>query len=96
MELYAIFRRSGWSTDELGEADARSNTELEKRADYVRKIRSYLLEEADGRVGAICLYLAEDENAVLEHARSAGLPVDEVVKVLAIDVKRPDPALETA
>ncbi|HVM01491.1 MAG TPA: nickel-binding protein [Acidimicrobiales bacterium] len=94
MDLYAIFRRSGWAPNELGDADARSNEELEKRTEHVRKIRSYVLEEPDGRVGAICLYLAENREAIFEHARSAGLPVDEVVKVLAIDVKRPDPELE--
>lgn len=96
MDYYAIFRRSGWAPDELLAADARSNQELAKLADRVRKVRSYILEEPDGRVGAICLYQAENPDVVFQHARAAGLPVDEVVKVTAIDVKRPDPEISTA
>lgn len=92
MDLYVIFRRSGWDPSELEAADARSNAELDKR-DTVRKIRSYVLEEPDGRVGTLCLYQATGPEAVLEHARAADLPCDEVVRVGAIDVKRPDPDL---
>lgn len=95
MDLYAIFRRNGWNWSEVEAADDRSNTELEQRSDTVRKIRSYLLEEPNGRVGAICLYQATSPEAVREHAAAAGLPCDEVVRVAAIDVKRPDPELAT-
>lgn len=41
--------------------------------------------------GTICLYQATSPEAVREHAEAAGLPCDEVVRVAAIDVKRPDP-----
>jgi hypothetical protein len=93
MNLYAIFRRSGWSPDELEAADARSNEELARRSDQLRKIRSYVLEEADGRVGTICMYQATSPEAVMEHAKAANLPCDEIVRITAIDVHRPDPDL---
>lgn len=96
MELYAIFRRSGWTPDEGEAVDARSNAELERRAGDVRKIRSYVLDEPGGRMGAICLYQASSPEAIREHARAADLPVDDIVKVSAIDVHRPDPELPAA
>ncbi|NDL60840.1 nickel-binding protein [Phytoactinopolyspora mesophila] len=95
MNLYMIFRRSGWDPSELEAADARSNTEAGKRDD-VRKIRSYVLDEPDGRVGTLCLYQATDPEALLEHARAADLPCDEVVRVTAIDVMRKDPELSAS
>ena len=58
MNLYAIFRRDGFDPNEIDADDQRSNAELERRADKVRKIRSYVLEEPGGRLGAICLYEA--------------------------------------
>lgn len=93
MEYYAIFRRNAFEPDDLQAADARSNAELERRADRVRKIRSYVLDEADGRVGTLCLYEAESPEAIREHAQAADLPVDEIVPIGTIDVHRPDPEL---
>ena len=96
MDLYAIFRRNGWDPSEVAEADARSNAEAEKRNGSIRKIRSYVLQEPNGRLGTICLYEAVSPEALVDHARAAGLPCDEVVRVVAIDVKQPDPVLATA
>lgn len=96
MDLYAIFRRNGWDPSEVEAADARSNAELEKRSDTVRKIRTYVLEEPNGRLGTICLYEAVDPEAIMDHAKAADMPCDEVVRVVAIDVKNPDPVLATA
>ncbi|SNR59732.1 Protein of unknown function [Haloechinothrix alba] len=94
MDLYVIFRRSGWGSQaELAAADARSNAEADKRNDTVRKIRSYLLEEPDGRLGTLCLYQATGPEALLEHAEAADLPCDEAVRISAIDIHRPDPEL---
>lgn len=95
MDLYAIVRRSGWTPDKSEDLDARSNAELERRSENVRKVRSYILDEPEGRVGAICLYQATSPEAIREHARAAGLPVDDIVKVSAIDVHRPDPEILT-
>lgn len=96
MEFYAIFRRNGWDPSEVEAADARSNAEAEKLGGTVRKIRSYVLEEPNGRLGTICLYEAVGPEAVVDHARAANLPCDEVVRVVAIDVKNPDPDLTPA
>jgi len=96
MDLYAIFRRNGWNPSEVEAADARSNAELEKRSDTVRKIRTYVLEEPNGRLGTICMYEAVSPEAIMDHAKAADLPCDEVVRVVAIDVKNPDPVLTTA
>jgi hypothetical protein len=96
MDLYAIFRRNGWDPSEVEAADARSNAELEKRSDTVRKIRTYVLEEPNGRLGTICMYEAVSPEAIMDHAKAADLPCDEVVRVVAIDVKNPDPVFTTA
>lgn len=96
MNLYAIFRRGGFSPEELDVADGRSNAEADRRSDTLRKIRSYVLDEPDGRVGTICLYQATSADAIAEHARAADLPCDEIVEVTAIDVRRPDPDLAKA
>lgn len=96
MDLYAIFRRNGWDPSEIEAADARSNAEAEKLGGTVRKIRSYVLQEPNGRLGTICLYEAVSPEALMDHAKAADLPCDEAVRVVAIDVKNPDPVLTTA
>jgi len=95
MDLYAIMRRNVTTSDELAAVDARSTAELDKRADRVRKIRTYVIAEPDGRLGTICIYEATSPAAIYEHGTAANLPVDEIMKVAAIDVKRPDPQLAT-
>lgn len=96
MNLYAIFRRNGWDPSEVEAADARSNAEAAKSGGTVRKIRSYVLEEPNGRLGTICLYEAVNPEAIMIHAKAADLPCDEVVRVVAIDVRNPDPVLAPA
>jgi hypothetical protein len=96
MDLYAIFRRNGWDPSEIEAADARSNAEAEKLGGTVRKIRSYVLQEPSGRLGSICLYEAASPEALVDHAKAADLPCDEVVRVVAIDVKNPDPEFTMA
>jgi thiamine biosynthesis protein ThiC len=93
MDTYVILRRSGWrSPEELGEAAERS-TQVgnEEMSDDIRWIRSYVLEEAGGSVGTVCIYQATSEEAIREHASRADLPVDEVIKVLDTVLVRPDP-----
>jgi Protein of unknown function (DUF4242) len=90
MDLYVILRRSGWrSPEELEEAAKRSSQVGDERGD-VRWIRSYVLEESDG-LGTVCIYEGESEQAIREHATDAGLPVNEVIKVVDTVVVRPDP-----
>jgi hypothetical protein len=98
MELYAILRRSGWrSGAELEEAAARSTkVGNEDMPDEVRWIRSYVLAEDDGTVGTVCIYEGVSKEAVLEHAKRADLPADEVIVVADTVIVRPDPAPATA
>jgi hypothetical protein len=96
MNTYAIVRRGICTPDELPQVDARSRAELERRSGQVRKIRSYLLTEPDGRVGTICIYQATGPEAIHEHGRAARVAVDEVIPLAAIDVQRPDPESVTA
>jgi sporulation protein YlmC with PRC-barrel domain len=96
MELFVIRRRQGWRTpEELQAAAERSTQEGERRGD-VRWIRSYVVQEDDGQLGTVCIYEAESEDAIRGHAKDAGLPADEVVKVADTVIVRPDPQPATA
>jgi hypothetical protein len=93
VDTYVILRRGGWKDGpELAEAAARSTAEGEKMSDDIAWIRSYVLEERDGRVGTVCIYQA----AIRRHAGDALLPVDEIVKVADTVLVRPDPVPATA
>jgi sporulation protein YlmC with PRC-barrel domain len=97
METYVILRRNGWRTaDDLREAAERSAIEGERMPDDIAWIRSYVLEERDGRVGTVCIYQASSPEAIRRHAGEALLPVDEIVKVVDTVVVRPDPVATTA
>ena len=93
METYVIMRRDGWrSPDELQQAAARSTAEGDRMPDDVRWVRSYVLAEADGGLGTVCIYQASGPDAIRAHAYRAGLPVDEIVAVADTVIVRPDPA----
>ena len=97
MKTYVILRRRGWRTgDELREAAGRSTAEGERMPDDIRWIRSYVTAEPDGSVGTVCIYQASSPEAIREHAKRAGLPVDEIVEVADTVIVRPDPAAVTA
>jgi hypothetical protein len=72
MELYAICRPGAWANlEELGAAAEKSarvgNAEM---SDRVRWIRTYIVEESDGRLGTVCIYQARDGESVCGHAIS--------------------------
>jgi hypothetical protein len=94
MDLYVIRRPSAWSTPaELQAVAARSGKiGNEEMADRVRWIRSYVVKEADGKLGSFCIYEARDPEAIREHARRVGMPGDQVFPVLDTVVVRDDPA----
>ena len=98
MDTYVILRRSGWSSpEELQEAAARSSqVGDEEMSDDIRWIRSYVLEEDSGSVGTVCVYQATSPDKVREHASRAGLPADEVIKVVDTVLVRPDPGAAAA
>jgi thiamine biosynthesis protein ThiC len=93
MKTYVILRRNGWRTGEdLQEAAARS-TQVgdEEMSEDIRWIRSYVLAEADGSVGTVCIYQASSPEAIREHASRADLPADEIIEVADTVLVRPDP-----
>ena len=93
MDLYVILRRNGWKTGaDLEEAAQRSTVEGDKDGSGVRWIRSYVLAEANGSVGTVCIYEAESPEAIRAHAAAADLPADEIIPVADTVVVRPDPA----
>jgi hypothetical protein len=59
--------------------------------DRVRWIRSYVVKEADGRLGSFCIYQAKDPESIREHARRVGMPGDEIFPVVNTVVIRNDP-----
>lgn len=92
MNLYVIARRNGWATaDDLKEAAARSAAEGDKEGSGVRWIRSYVVQETSGELGTICIYEAEDPEALRRHAGAVPMPADEIMPVVDTVLVRPDP-----
>jgi hypothetical protein len=92
MDLFTIRRRSNWSdTAELEATAAKSSAEGEKMSDEVRWIRSYVVEEPDGKLGTVCLYEAVSPEAIRRHAGNTGMSADEIFKVADTVVVREDP-----
>ena len=76
----------------LQEAAARSTrVGNEEMPDDVRWIRSYVLDEGGASVGMVCVYEATGPEAIRRHAARAGLPVDEIIRVVDTVVMRADP-----
>lgn len=93
MDTYVILRRGAWaSPQELSEAAGRSKSVGdEQMSEDIRWIRSYVLEEPDGRVGTVCIYQATSPEAIREHASRAALAADEIIPVADTVVIRDDP-----
>jgi len=93
MDLYVIRRPSAWANlPELEAAGAKSaKIGNEEMPDRVRWIRSYVVKEADGRLGSFCIYQAKDTESIREHARRVGMPGDEIFPVVNTVVIRDDP-----
>ena len=92
MELYGIRRRSAWAdAADLEAAGGRSMAEGDKPDSGVRWIRSYVLQEDDGRLGSYCIYEAESPDAIRAHAEASGFGADEIHVVVDTFVVREDP-----
>ena len=93
MELYAIRRPNAWaSIPELEAIGAKSaKVGNEEMPDRVRWIRSYIVKEANGRLGSFCIYQAKDPESIREHARRVGMPGDEIFPVVNTVVILNDP-----
>jgi hypothetical protein len=98
MDLYVIRRPSAWANlQELEAAGARSaKVGNEEMSDCVRWIRSYVVKEADGRIGSFCIYQARDPESIREHAKRVGMPGDQIFPVVTTVVIRDDPAEASA
>ena len=69
MDLYVIRRRSNWdSSEDLEATAAKSTAEGEKMSDEVRWIRTYVVEEDDGKLGTVCIYEGTSAEAIRRHA----------------------------
>ena len=98
MKLYVIRRPSGWRTlEELQTGAARSaQVGDEEMSDDIRWIRSYVVHEADGGLGTVCIYEASSPEKIREHAARADVPAAEIVEVADTLVVRPDPVAVAA
>ncbi len=93
MDLFMIRRNEGWRTPGELEAAAHRSTEVAESdfPDSIRWIRSYVVAEANGDLGTVCIYEAADEDAVRAHAAGVGMPADEVLPIVDTVIVRPDP-----
>ncbi len=92
MDLYVIRRRSNWdSSEDLEATAAKSTAEGEKMSDEVRWIRTYVVEEDDGKLGTLCIYEGTSAEAIRRHADNTGMSADEITKVADTVIVRDDP-----
>lgn len=92
MDLYIIRRRGVWANEEeLKVTNEKSVQVGEDMAERLRWIRSYAVTEEDGRIGSVCIYEAQDPDAIREHGRRIGAPSEDFQVVRGAVVKRPDP-----
>jgi hypothetical protein len=97
MDLYIIRRRSNWTDAAALEVSAaKSTAEGEKMSDEVRWIRSYVVEETDGKLGTVCVYQGVSPEAIRRHAENSGMSADEITKVADTVIVREDPVAATA
>jgi hypothetical protein len=93
MDMYVIRRPSAWANlGELEKAGAKSaRIGNEEMPDRIRWIRSYVVHEADGRIGTVCIYQARDPESIKEHAARVGMPAAEILPIADTVVVRADP-----
>ena len=89
MKRYVIERElpgiGGLNREQLKEAAAVSNAALEKLAGKVQWVESFVVDDK-----TFCIYLADSEADVQEHARLSGFPANKVTEVSTVI----DPATE--
>jgi len=80
MKKYVIERdipgAGGMSSQELAAASRTSNETLAAMAPAIQWQHSYVAGDK-----TFCIYLAEDERAILEHARRSGFPANRITEV---------------
>lgn len=93
MQTFVIMRRGAWKeeSDLQDAAEESRRVADEEMPGQVKWIRSYVLDEEDGTLGTVCIYQAEDADALMEHAQRAGLAADEILAVADTVIVRDDP-----
>lgn len=92
MQLYHIRRPRLWANaEELAATSAKSEQVLGEMSDRLRWIRTYVLKEADGSLGCVCMFEAADEEAIREHGRRIGKTDMEIRPVQDTAIVNPDP-----
>lgn len=83
MKRYVIERElpgiGGFGSDQLKEAAAVSNAALAKLAGKVQWVESFVVDDQ-----TFCVYLAESEEAVRDHARLSGFPATRIREVKTV------------
>jgi hypothetical protein len=83
MKRYVIERElpgiGGFNREQLKEAAAVSNAALEKLAGKVQWVESFVVDDK-----TFCIYLADSETAVREHARLSGFPATQIREVRTV------------
>ena len=83
MKRYVIERNlpgvGGLNRDQLKDAAATSNNALAKLSGKVQWVQSFVADDK-----TFCIYLAENEATVQEHARLSGFPATKVSEVHGI------------
>jgi hypothetical protein len=98
MKTFVIRRRNAWKNVQELQATAALSRKIGdgEMSHQVRWIRSYVVAEADGTLGTVCIYQATGPEAIREHASRVGMPADEITPVEATVVIREDPKEEAA
>lgn len=65
--------------DELQAISAKSNDVLAAMSPRAKWLHSYVTDDQ-----IICVYVADDEEAVLEHARGGGFPANRISRVASV------------
>jgi DNA-binding CsgD family transcriptional regulator len=94
LKSYVILRRSGWPSLDALHTSAKRSLEVSTLMGDVSWVRSYVLNEPDGRVGTVCHYRASSPEAIRLHAERVGIPVDDIVEVGELVVLQPDDVTE--
>jgi len=83
MKRYIIERQidgvGNLNPQQLKEAAVKSNAALSKLADRAQWVQSYVVDDK-----TFCIYLADGEEAVHEHARLSGFPANKVTEVRGV------------
>lgn len=83
MKKYVIERNipgvDKMSAEELRGASATSNAALAQLAPRVQWVESFVTEDK-----TFCVYLAEDESVIQEHARLSGFPANKITEVATV------------